>query len=123
MKRPRKSRARNKGRQNENRQARPNADQQPRKEVSGQLVGTSQAKLGEPTSSRSQTGRKTPGAHEEQNRKLWERKQAELEARWVTAQSRQASENAVRKRTIKRVCSIAGAISAVFLVILAWYFV
>lgn len=58
----------------------------------------------------------------EQKRQVWQRKQAELEARWVSAQSRQAEQYAVRRRKMKLAYTITGVILAALLLILVWQF-
>lgn len=60
---------------------------------------------------------------EESKRRLWERKQAELEARWVAAQAKQSSEEAARRRTMKIARRVTGiGALAVLLCVLALYY-
>ncbi len=59
----------------------------------------------------------------EQKRQLWERKQTELEARWVLAQSRQAEQDRARQRKRKIAFTVIGIALAGLLCVLAWYFV
>jgi hypothetical protein len=80
-----------------------------------------EAKPREPASSRAPAGRKPQRDEEERKRKLWERKQAELEARWATVQARQAEEDSARRRTMRIAFSITGAVLAVLLCAVAWY--
>jgi hypothetical protein len=58
----------------------------------------------------------------EPKRQLWERKQAELEARWVLAQSRQAEQDSARQRKRKIAYTVIGAALAGLVCIVAWYF-
>lgn len=123
MKKPKNASARNKRRQKENGQARPRTEQNMRKEGSDRLSKVHEAKPREPASPHALVGRKPQQRHEdERKRKLWERKQAELEARWVTAQSRQTEEDIARKHTMKIAYGITGTVLAVLLCALAWYF-
>jgi hypothetical protein len=110
-----------KRRQKTNGQTRLKAEHDVRKEGSDRLSIAHEAKRNEPAS-RLPGGRRSQQDEDERKRKLWERKQAELEARWATAQSRQTEEDAARKRTMKITCSITGAVMAVLLCVLAWYF-
>jgi len=93
-----------------------------RKESSDQLSRVHGTKLYEPASAFSPASGKPQRDDDERKRKLWERKQAELEARWLSAQSRQSEENTARKRTMKIAGSVTGAVLAVVLCALAWYF-
>jgi len=122
MKKPKKSSAGNKRRRKENGQARLKTEQNTRKEGSDRLSRMVEAKPREPGSLNSPAGRRPRQDDDERKRKLWERKQAELEARWLTAQSRQTEEHAARKRTLKIAYGITGATLAVLLCVLAWYF-
>jgi hypothetical protein len=122
MKKPKKSSARNKRRQKENGQARLKAEQNIRKEGSDRLSRVHEAKPCEPASPHSPAGRKPQRDDDERKRKLWERKQAELEARWVTAQSRQTDEDTARKRTMRFAWTSTATVLAVLLCALAWYF-
>jgi hypothetical protein len=122
MRKSKKSSAGNKRRQKENGQARLRTEPTIRREGSNPLSRMHEAKLYESTSPPSPSGRKPQRDEAERKRKLWERKQAELEARWLTAQSRQTEENAARKRTMKIAFSISGTVFVALLCALAWYF-
>jgi F0F1-type ATP synthase assembly protein I len=73
-------------------------------------------------SSLSSSGRRSQRNDGEQKRQLWERKQAELEARWVLAQSRQAEQDSARHRKWKIAFTVIGTTLAGLLCVLAWYF-
>jgi hypothetical protein len=61
-------------------------------------------------------------SREEGKRKLWERKQAELEARWLDAQTRQNAENAARKRKMTTIgYGMTGVVVAAG--VLAWWLI
>lgn len=122
MKKPKKSSAGNKRQRNQNGQARQKAEQRIYKESSDRLSRVHETKPSEPVPSRSAAGRKPRRDEDERKRKLWERKQSELEARWVAAQARQTEENIARKRTMRVACGIAGAMVAALLCFFAWYF-
>jgi hypothetical protein len=122
MRKPKKYSAGNKRRQKENGQARLRTEQNRRKKSSDPLSRMHEAKLYEPASLPSPAGRKPQRDEDERKRKLWERKQAELEARWLSAQSRQTEEDAARKRKMKIVSSITGTALVVLLCAIAWYF-
>jgi hypothetical protein len=123
MRKSKKSSAGNKRRQKENGQARPRTEQNIRKQGANPLSRAHEAKLYEPASSPPPAGRKPQRDEDERKRKLWDRKQAELEARWLTARSRQSEEDAARRRTMKIVFSITGMVLVVLSCALAWYFV
>jgi len=70
----------------------------------------------------SSSGRQSWRDDGEQKRQVWERKQAELEARWVLAQSRQAEQDNARHRKRKIAYTVTGMALAGLLCVLAWYF-
>jgi hypothetical protein len=122
MKKPRKSSAGNKRRQKGNGQARLRTEQNISREGSDPLSSVHKVKPRDPAAPRAPAGRKSQPDEAERKRKLWDRKQAELEARWATAQSRQTEADAARRRTMKIACSITGIVLAVLFCALAWYF-
>jgi hypothetical protein len=122
MTKPKKPRAGNKRHQKKNGQARPRTQQNIRKAGSNRLSRVHEAKPCEPASPHSPAGPKLQLDADERKRKLWERKQAELEARRMTAQARRAEEDSTRKRTMRIAFSITGTVLAVLLCALAWYF-
>jgi hypothetical protein len=122
MKKPKKSSAGNKPRQKENGQARQKTGQKNiRKKHADRLSREHEAKPHEPASPHSAAGRKLQRDEDARKRKLWERKQAELEARRLAAQSRQTEEDAAHKRTMQIAYSITGAALVVLLCVLAWH--
>lgn len=60
---------------------------------------------------------------EDGKRKLWDRKQAELETRWQLAQTRRAEEYATHKRKMRIVYTATGIVMIVLALALTWYFV
>lgn len=122
MKKPKKSSAGNKRRQKEKGQARLRTEQNIHKGGSDRLSRVQEVKPFNPASPHSPAERKLQQDEDGRIRKLWERKQAELEARRVAAQSRQTEEDMARKRAMRIVYSITGTVLAVLLCALAWYF-
>ena len=123
MKKPNKFHSSNQRRQKGKGQARQRA-QQPLHKVStsGQPEPLRVPSL-EPISSLPSFGRRSRRDDGEQKRQLWERKQAELEARWVLAQSRQAEQDSARQRKRKIAYTVTGTALVGLLCVLAWYFV
>ena len=122
MKKPKKSSAGNKRRHKENGQARPSTEQNIRRKDSDRLSSAHEAKPSGPASPHPPGARKPQRGEDERKRKLWERKQAELEARWRSAQSRQTEIEAARRRAMKIAYSITGTALAVLVCGAAWYF-
>ena len=86
------------------------------------LSKSHEAKPRDPAPPHSGAKRKPPRGTDEQKRKLWERKQAELEARRVAAESRQREQNAESRRTMRMVGGVAGVIALTLAGALTWYF-
>jgi hypothetical protein len=122
MKKSKKFNAGKKRRQNENGQARLRTEQNMRKEGFDRLSRAHEAKPRGPSAPRPPAGRKPQRDEDELKRKLWQRKEAELEARWVTARARRTEEDSARKRAMKIAFSITGTVLAVLLCALVWYF-
>jgi hypothetical protein len=101
MKKPNKFNSSNKRRRKGKGQARLRAQQHIYKDGAGRQSGIRGAKSFESISPLPSLGRKSQRDEDEQKRQLWERKQAELEARWVIAQSRQTEQDTARNRTRK----------------------
>lgn len=76
----------------------------------------------EKTAQHPQARRKPRQADDEQKRKLWDRKQAELAARRAAAESRRLEEDNARKRKAKIAWSATGMSMAALAGALAWYF-
>jgi hypothetical protein len=117
MKKPNKSNAGTKRRQAITSPARPGTARNKRSKAAGQAAVRQQGK------SSLAAAAPTPSAHsrDEGKRKLWERKQAELEARWLSAQTRQNAEDAARRRKMKVAYGMTGAVLAAG--VLAWWLV
>lgn len=72
-------------------------------------------------SSRQRTSPRQPAQSEyDRKRKLWDRKQAELEARWVAAKARETSEASARRRTRNIAGGVGGAVLLMALGALAY---
>lgn len=117
MKKPKKSSPAGKRRQSGNSPARPGTAGNIRRKAAGHSsprpdVNSAQSAGALPGSSRNR---------EEGKRKLWERKQAELEARWLSAQTRRNAEDAARRRKMKIGYGMVGAVLAASA--LAWWLV
>jgi hypothetical protein len=121
MRKPKKSSAGNKRCHKVNGQARPKTEHNIRKEGPDRL-SVNKANPCEPASSHFPARRKAPRDENERKRELWERKHAELEARWVAAQSRQTGEETARKRKMRLTYSITFTVLGVLLCALTWYF-
>ncbi|RJF91793.1 hypothetical protein [Noviherbaspirillum saxi] len=122
MKQPNKSRAGKKRRQKGNGQARLKSEQDIFPKNLDRLSEAPEANPREPASLRSHARRKPQHDEGEQKRKLWERKQSELAARRMVAQSRRAEQESVRKRKMRIVYSITGTVVMALVCALAWYF-
>jgi hypothetical protein len=57
---------------------------------------------------------------DEGKRKLWDQKQAMLEARWLEAQERQKEERIVHRRKLRIAYSVTGIASILLLGVIAW---
>lgn len=93
------------------------------KDSTGRQSETRNVQSMEPISPLSSSGRRSRRDDGEQKRQLWERKQAELEARWVLAQSRQAEQDSARQRKRKIAYAVTGMALVGLLCVLAWFFV
>jgi hypothetical protein len=122
MKKPNKFNSSNKRRQKGKGQARQRAQQPIHKDSAGRHSGIDGMQPYELISSLSSSGRRAQRDEGEQKRQLWERKQGELEARWVLAQSRQAEQDSARHRKLKIAFTVIGTALAGLLCVLAWYF-
>lgn len=101
-------------RQQGNGQAHRKTEQKTAREGAGQI--------GKAGGTAPQARRKPRQADDEQKRKLWDRKQAELATRRAAAESRRMEEDNARKRTAKMVWSATGMSMVVLAGTLAWYF-
>jgi len=122
MKKPNKFNSSNKRRQKGKGQVRQRAQQPIHKNSASrqaEIHGVQSLELISPLPSSGRRSRRDDG---EQKRQLWERKQAELEARWVRAQSLQAEQDRARERKRKMAYTVTGIAVAALLCILAWYF-
>jgi hypothetical protein len=122
MKKRKKTNTGNKRRQKVGGQARLPAEKRMRGEGADRQSRMQEAKPGEQASLHPTAGRKQGRDESERKQKQWERKQAELEARWSAAQFRQKEEDTARKRRMRTASCIAGTVLAVLLCALAWYF-
>ena len=123
MKKPNKFHSSNRRRQKRKGQARQRAQQPIRQDSTGRQSETRNVQSLEPISPLSSSGRRSRRDEGEHKRQLWERKQAELEARWVLAQSRQAEQDSARQRERKIAYTVTGMALVGLLCVLAWYFV
>jgi len=121
MKKPKKSGGVKHRRQKGNGQARLKTEQHILSDGSDRLSRSHEASPREPGARHSATRRKPQRDSEEQKRMLWDRKQSELEARRVAAESRRREEDLQRRRTTRVVQGISAAFLAVLVSILAWY--
>ncbi|KRB67832.1 hypothetical protein [Noviherbaspirillum sp. Root189] len=121
MKKTRKSSAGKNRRQKGNGQARLKTDNNTLPDGLDRLSTSHEAKPHDPDSPRPGSHRKPRGT-DEQKRKLWERKQAELETRRAAAEARQREEEAERRRRRRVAGSIAGAVTVTLACALTWYF-
>jgi hypothetical protein len=122
MKKPNKFNSSNKRRQKGKGQARQRAQQSIHNVSTGRQPDPLSVQSLEPIPPFPSSGRRSRRDEGEQKRQLWERKQAELEARWVLAQSRQAELDSARQRKRKIAYAATGAALAGLLCVLAWYF-
>jgi hypothetical protein len=122
MKKPNKFNSSNKRRQKGKGQARQRAQQPIHKVSTGRQPDPLSVQSLEPISPLPSSGRRSRRDEGEQKRQLWERKQAELEARWVLAQSRQAEKDSARQRKRKIAYTVVGTALAGLVCVLAWYF-
>ena len=123
MKKPNKFHSSNKRRQKGKGQVRQRAQQLIHQDSTGGQSEPLTVQSLEPISPLSSSGRRSRRDDGEQKRQLWERKQAELEARWMLAQSRQAEQDSARHRKRKIAYAVTGMALAGLLCVLAWYFV
>ena len=122
MKKPNKFNASNKRRQKGKGQARQKAPQQPiHHDRTGQPSERRDVQPCERVAPLAFSERRSRRDEGDQKRQLWERKQAELESRWMLAQSRQAEEQSARQRKRKLAYTVTGTDLAGLLSILAWY--
>ncbi len=122
MKKSKKSSAGKKRYQKGNEQARLKPEQFKPREGVDRPSRVRETKPREPATLSQPRARREPQQDEaERKRKLWDRKQTELEARRLDAQARLTKENAARKRTT-RIVSIAGTVMAALVWGLAWNF-
>jgi hypothetical protein len=123
MKKRKKTNTGNKRRQKVGGQARLPAEKSMRREGADRQSRMQEANPDEQASLHPTAGPKQGRDESERKKqKQWERKQAELEARWSAAQSRQKEEDTARKRRMRTASRIAGTVLAVILCALAWYF-
>jgi len=123
MKKPNKFHSSTKRRQKGKGQASQRAQQPKRKDSASRQSEIRNMQSFEPISLHSPSGLRSRRDEGEQKRQLWERKQTELEARWVIAQSRQAEQDSARQRKRKIAFTGIGMALAGLLCVLAWYFV
>lgn len=86
-------------------------------------VGTVEAKAFAATASQARV-RRTQGdpLKDEGKRKLWDQKQALLEARWLEAQERQKQERAAHRHKLRVAYSVAGIVTVLLLCAVAWHY-
>lgn len=109
-------------RQQGNGQQHRKADQPAVREGSGASERVHESRPRETAAPHPQARRKPRQGDEEQKRKLWDRKQAELAARRASAEARRLEEDNARKRKAKTIAwSAAGVSLAALAGTLAWY--
>jgi hypothetical protein len=122
MKKPNKFNSSYKRRQKGKGQARQRAQQTIHQDSASRQAGIDGVQSFDLISPLSSSGRRSRRDDGEPKRQLWERKQAELEARWVLAQSRQAEQDSARQRKRKIAYTVIGTALAGLVCVLAWYF-
>ena len=120
MKKPNKFNPAKKGRQ-KHKKTHLRAGQPARQQRLAQPIGSVEAKAFAATGSRAPVLRlQGDPLKDEGKRKLWDQKQALLEARWLKAQERQKEERITQRRKLRIAYSVTGTALTLLLCLVAW---
>lgn len=120
MKKPNKFNPAKKGRQ-KHKKTSLRTGQRTRQQALVQPIGTAEAKAFAAAASQAPVRRpQGDPLKDEGKRKLWDQKQALLEARWLEAQERQKAERLAQRRKLRIAYSITGTALILLLGVIAW---